>query len=211
MTILSRRSYLDVSKRRGFTLVELLVAVSLSVTLLAVIYSTFLVLAKGAVGVGNYSEMSQQSRIALDVFSNDARAANGLIVASKAQDGGNVVSTSGLTFTYPDYLDSGGAQTEVAYVYTAPSGGDSGFLTRAETYSGTTTSRVVLQDMNSFKLKFFQAPGASFSATAGPVASVDSWAKSIQLDAELKRKVVTTDNTDYIISARFMMRNTSID
>jgi len=211
MTISSRHSHLAVRKRRAFTLVELLVGLSLSVVLLAVIYSTFMVLAKGAVGVGNYSEMSRQSRNALDIFSNDARAANGLIVASPAQDGSDVVSISGLTFTYPDYLDSGVAQTEVTYAFTPSSGDSSGFLTRTESYAGTATSRMVLQDMNSFKLKFFKAPGADFLASAGPLASVNAWAKSIQLDSELKRKVITTDNTDYIISARFMMRNTSID
>ena len=197
--------------RSGFTLVELLIGVSLSVALLAVIYSTFLVLARGAIGTGNYAEMSRQSRNVMDVFAGDVRTANGVTVAGPLSSGSDVITSTGITLSYPDYLDDGMSQTSVTYVYTPPNAGDSGYLTRSETYGGTTDSRVVLNDIIRFELKFYKAPGSSFAAAAGPLASVNSWAKSIEMDAELRRKLVSTDNTDYIITTRFMMRNTSID
>lgn len=214
MIILSRHSIRrsrDSPDRRAFTLVELMVGVSLSVVLLVVIYSTFLVLARGAMSSGNYSEMSRQSRYVMDVFSSDVRTANGVSVASPLQSGSEVITTTGITLSYPDYLDDGNYQTSVTYVYTPPNLGDSGFLTRSETYGGMTNSRVILNDIDRFELKFYKAPGAAFTAVAGPLASVDSWAKSIEMDAELSRKLVSTKNTDYIITTRFMMRNTSID
>ncbi len=214
MIISSRHSF-EVSRcprgRSAFTLVELLVGISLSVVLLAVIYSTFLVLARGAVGTGNYTEMSRQSRNVMDVFSSDVRTANGVSVASPLQTGSDVTTTTGITLSYPDHLDEGSSQTSVTYAYTPPNAGDSGYLTRTESYGGATSSRVILNDIVNFELKFYKAPGSTFNAVAGPLASVDAWAKSIEMDAELSRKLVSTDNTDYIITTRFMMRNTSID
>ena len=132
-------------------------------------------------------------------------------VASPLQVGSDVTTTTGITLSYPDHLDDSGSQTTVTYTYTPPNAGDSGYLTRSESYGGTTTTRVVLEDIVNFELKFYKAPGSTFTATAGPLASVDAWAKSIEMDAELSRKLVSTNNTDYIITTRFMMRNTSID
>lgn len=212
MTILSRhKAHRAQSTRAAFTLVELLIGVSLSVALLAIIYSTFLVLARGAIGTGNYAEMSRQSRNVMDIFAGDVRTANGVAVAGPSVSGSSVITSTGITLSYPNYLDDGTDQTSVTYLYTPPNGAEPGCLTRSETYGGTTDARVVLNDIIRFELKFYKAPGFTFAAAAGPLGSANSWAKSIEMYAELRRKLVSTNNTDYIITTRFMMRNTSID
>lgn len=184
---------------RAFTLVELMVSVTVSSIILTSIFSTFIVFAKSAVSVGDYAEMSRESRKALEVFSRDIRAAESLEV-SNAQSTDNIVYTeSGIDLAYPAYYGT----RQVRYRYRS----EAAELVRVETYNGTTSRDVLLSGVRQLKLEFYQTPGSDFAAVSGPVASVDLWTKSVQLDAELLRKVVTTENTDYIISARFMMRN----
>ena len=184
----------------GFTLVELMVSVLIFSVVIASILSTFVAFAKSATSVGFYSEMSSASRKALELFSRDVRSASGITVASAMVEDGYVISNDGITLSYPSYI---GVTKAVQYSYS--SADDE--LTRTVTLNGTSTSSVLLNGLETFKLTFFQTPGGSFVAESGAVASVDTWTKSIQMDAELVRNVMAIQNTDYIISARFMLRN----
>lgn len=185
------------SKRHAFTLVEMMVAVLIFSIALTSILSTFIVFAKSAVSVGGYAEMSSESRKALELFSRDIRSADALTVINAKIANSLVYTDSGITLSYPAYY----GERTVSYGYS------SGSFTRTEVYDGTTTTEKLLSGVSQLKIKFYQTPGNNFSAVSGPLASVDIWTKSVQLDAELLRNVVSIDNTDYIISARFMMRN----
>ena len=181
----------------GFTLFEIIITMAIFSIVMASILSTFILFAKGSLSVGNYAEMSTQSRKALELFSRDVRAADGLTVTSPKTTDGVVYTDSGIELKYPAYHGN----RIVRYQYVGE------IFRRTEIYEGTTTTTDLLTDVRHLQMKFFQTPGANFTAQSGPAASVNTWAKSIQLDAELLRKVITADNTDYIISARFMMRN----
>lgn len=184
---------------RAFTLVELMITLTISTIVIASILGTFLTFAKSSASVGEYAHMSQESRKALELFSRDVRAADGITVINALSSDGVVFSRTGLTLSFPDYY---GPRT-VKYRYLSANG----ILRRIETYDGTVRRSDVLTGVKRFQVKFFETPGENFESIPGPVASVNAWTKSLQLDAELLRKVLTIDNTDYIISARFMMRN----
>jgi len=70
---LSRKS------KKGFTLVEVMVAMSLSTLLLASAYATLFSLAKGSESMINFSEMNSQSRFALELFARDMRMASDVL------------------------------------------------------------------------------------------------------------------------------------
>ena len=183
----------------AFTLVELMFSVTILMIAMGSIFGTIMAFARSSVSVGEYVEMSYESRKALELFSRDVRAADGISVISARSSDGVVFSKRGVDLTYPDYY----GDRSVSYRYNSSRGS----LRRVETYDGTTTRSDILTGVTKLNIQFFQTPGDDFVSTSGPVASVNSWAKSLQLDAELSRTVVTLDNTDYIISARFMMRN----
>ena len=184
---------------QAFTLVELMFSMTILMIALGSITGTFMVFAKSSASLGEYVDMSSESRKALELFSRDVRAANGIAVIGATSSNGVVYTEQGLNLTFPDYYGN----RSVTYSYDSTSG----ILRRIENYEGTQSESNLLTGMQQFKIQLFQAPGDDFESISGPVASVNEWAKSLQLDAELIRTVVTLDNTDYIISARFMMRN----
>lgn len=183
----------------AFTLVELMFSVAILMIALGSITGTFMVFAKSSASLGEYVDMSSESRKALELFSRDVRAADGITVIGAASSNGVVYTDQGLSLTFPDYYGN----KSVTYSYESTSG----ILRRIESYEGTQNETNLLTGMQQFKIQLFQAPGDDFESISGPVASVNEWAKSLQLDAELIRTVAALDNTDYIISARFMMRN----
>ncbi len=183
----------------AFTLVELMFSVAILMIALGSITGTFMVFAKSSASLGEYVDMSSESRKALELFSRDVRAADGITVIGAASSNGVVYTDQGLSLTFPDYYGN----KSVTYIYDSTSG----ILSRIESYEGTQNETNLLTGMQQFKIQLFQAPGDDFESISGPVASVNEWAKSLQLDAELIRTVAALDNTDYIISARFMMRN----
>ena len=186
--------------RRAFTLVELMFSLTILMIALGSITGTFMAFAKSSASVGEYVDMSSESRKALELFSRDVRAADGIRVIDERSANGVVYTEQGINLTFPDYY----GDRWIRYRYDSTSG----ILRRTEKYEDTYSGSNLLTGMKQFKIQFFQAPGDDFESISGPVASVDDWAKSVQLDAELLRTVMTLDNTDYIISARFMMRNT---
>lgn len=183
----------------AFTLVELMFSVAILMIALGSITGTFMVFAKSSASLGEYVDMSSESRKALELFSRDVRAADEITVIGAASSNGVVYTDQGLSLTFPDYYGN----KSVTYSYDSTSG----ILRRIESYEGTQNETNLLTGMQQFKIQLFQAPGDDFESISGPVASVNEWAKSLQLDAELIRTVAALDNTDYIISARFMMRN----
>ncbi len=64
--------------QRAFTLVEMTVATSVSVFVLATLMVSFVVLSRSFSALGNYTDLDRQSRNTLDVMARDIRQAGGL-------------------------------------------------------------------------------------------------------------------------------------
>lgn len=174
----------------AFTLTELMMATAISGLVLASMVSTFFVFAVGSKSVGAYTMMSNDSRLVLEHFARDIRAAEDVTQAD----------ASTLTVQTPTTSFYNG--TSVTYDYDE----DTKFLSRIEEDdSGTAISnKTLLQGVEQFTFSYFDPLGAKLSLnTASILLSV----KSVQVDAEMERSVSRTEATDYIISARFMMRN----
>jgi len=173
-----RRSF---RSRRGFTLTELLVAIFVSGIVLAMAMSSFNLLAKGSAGIGNYSSMNMQSRVALDIFASDIRMANDVAIATD----------TALRFTA---YNSSGGHVWVQYTFSA----DEGILYR--TYAGVT--EMVLTDIDSFEFVYYDLQRDSTSDALS--------VKEVEINAVMSKNVVVLQNTNQVISSRFMMRNRQV-
>lgn len=163
------------------TLPEVLIAVVLSGLVLAAATGSLLFLAKTSKGLGNYQEMNMASRFALEDFGSDARMTAQV----------NSASTSSVSL---EVYDSTGGLTTVAYSYDSSAG----------TFSRNTGGvvDVILKDVEALSLIYYNLYG---NPTTNKLE-----VKEIQLQAEMKRNVLSIKNTNEIISARFMMRNRAV-
>src|SRR3954462_9327480 len=89
------------SRRAGFTLVEVLMASSLSAIVLAGTLTAFLMLLRSGIRMSNYSMMQSQPRRAFEQLGVDARMANGY-VAHYDPPGGAVITSCTLTIPSQD-------------------------------------------------------------------------------------------------------------
>lgn len=174
----------------GFTLVELIMATAISGIILASMVGTFLTFAVGVQSIGAYTQMSKSSRTVLEYFARDVRSAEDV----------RQVTESSLTIVAP----SSGFYTgsEVTYDYDP----DAKVLFRIERDAAANeiSNQILLEGVEAFIFSYFDPLGKRLSAKS---PSILLSVKSVQVDAELLREVSRSDATDYIISARFMMRN----
>jgi len=171
----------------AFTLVEVMISLSLFAMIMAAIVPTFITFLRHSTSLGNYTEMSMQSRFALELIAQDLHSAENITQAS----------TNSITVLLPEA--SGGAT--VNYNYNS----SSETLTRTTTSDGTFSSKVLFADLDQFEFTIYNRIG--YTQDPNTWASILSEAKSIQMDAVMQRKLLSTKNTDYVISAKFMMRN----
>ena len=167
------------SKKAGFTLAEVLMAVVIGSMLMGAVISSFIFIAKSCISINDYTELDTQARTAIERFSREVRASSDI----------SGFSSSGMTLTVPG---AGGDYT-VNYTYVA---GDNTFY-RAY---GTSDQEALLTGVETFTLK-------RFNLLHNPAAN-DLETKQIQLDAKTVRSGVAKFRaTNNVLSARFIMRN----
>ncbi|WPJ94679.1 prepilin-type N-terminal cleavage/methylation domain-containing protein [Coraliomargarita algicola] len=176
--------------RRGFTLVELIVSTGVFGIVMASIVSTFIVFATSSTGVAAYTQMSRESRKALEYFSRDIRSASDVTTASQHH----------LIVKVPeDSFYNGGT---VQYAFDE----DMGIFSRIvrDKLGVVSSNEILLDGVEQFTFGFFDPLGESLEHSK---ESLLLSVKSVQIDAEMIRLVSQAQATDYIISARVMMRN----
>jgi len=174
-----------ITRKRGFTMVELMFSIGILSIVMAAILPPFITLTKSLVSIGNYSEMSYNSRMAVEKIGRDIRGAVSLTTADSSR----------LIMEMP--TDAG--SITVTYRYNA----DSGILFRqVADSSGSTQRESLLEDLTEFAFIYYNRLG-----NTSTTASILTETKSINVDAIMSRDVLKQKNTDHIISAKFMMRN----
>ena len=183
-----RQSAATLRKSRGFTLVEIMITVTILAIVMASMIPTFIMLSKGMSALGNYSNMSMSSRNALEHFSRDVHMAESLLVASEGE----------VTLVLPLDADS----FVINYEYDANAGT---FTRRQYADDGDTLLKttVLFSNVFEFDLVFYNRR----NVVIPDGASKEDETKTIQLNAKLVKNVINQRITDYIISARFLMRN----
>lgn len=180
MIIITGRSK-AVNRKSGFTITELLVAISIGTLFLGVAMGCLNMLGRSAVSVGNYADMNASSRRALERFGTDVRMAV------------NVISSTDSELEFWMY-DNSYSLIRVKYWY------DSGGGEVYRDYGGSVVS--ILKDVEIFDFEYYDLTHVSTSNALS--------VKEVEINASLRRSVLSLSNTNEIISARFMMRNRQV-
>ncbi|MFP4166207.1 MAG: PilW family protein [Opitutales bacterium] len=178
------------SKTSAFTLVEVMLAATISVIAIASIAATFIVFASGSKSVGAYVEMSQDSRKALELFGRDLRVAKDVLDANESL----------IVIELPD--DSFHNGETIQYDYDAS--GEIFSRIERDKDGDLVSNEILLKNLDEFEFQFYDPLGDSLDASS---SSLLLSIKSVRVDAEMIRFISQTQASDYIISARFMMRN----
>jgi len=170
--------------RCAMTLMEMLVAVTISTIVFAAIGTLAVFTARSFVALGNYGDLDDASRNALDILSRDVRQSRSLTNYTPTRIA--LVANDYSTLTY-DYNSS------------------SGNLTRQ---SGCTTLQVLLTQCDYLNFRIYQRnPSNNWSWY--PVASNQiSEAKLIDVSWKCSRKILGQKvNTESVQTAKIVIRN----
>ncbi len=167
-------------RKRGFTLSEVLIAMSISSVFMSGITSSYMFIFKSSLGMSQYMEMNTQSQIGLERFGRDMRMAVDVTTASSTQMTLQVQGESGTR--------------TVEYIYDSSSNS----LNRVE---GSWTLTVI-GNIESLSFSYYNLLG---NTTTNPVE-----VKKIKLEALLEKMVFEVKNTTNIVSAKFMLRNRKV-
>ncbi len=166
-------------RRSGFSLVELLISLSLIMMLTLALLTSFVFIARGDRSLANYGEMNAQARLLLERLGADLRSAT---------DVTNFSATT-LTLTVPTNPAVTATQ-DVIWEFNAVTG----IVTRQDTSTTTTYAR----DVSTFA--FYFANGNNVETTS--LVEV----KQVQLSMRILRLVASAVTSEYVISAQYTMR-----
>lgn len=184
-------STMAVRRRSGFTLVEILVAVTISGFVLAGVLAANLQIMKGGVRAAQYVEMDAQVRRALDFLARDLRTASAITWNN----------SSDLTLTIP----AGSGTAQVTYAWTAASGT---FFRVAGASSAVVTGRMEL--VRGITALPDGTAGLVFARydRSGAVATTDAATKRVQVTLTVGRSAQTMVATSAgAVSATFILRS----
>jgi prepilin-type N-terminal cleavage/methylation domain-containing protein len=178
-------------RRRGFTLVELLLATTLSSIVMTGLMSSFVLVGKNGYNAANYSMMEAESRRALEIFTQEARMANNI----------TWTSVNSVTLSVVD----GASNYFVTYTYDSATTGNTArtFYRRLGTVGSTSPAQVLVRAVSDFAFRRYKVVnGADFAATN------DLETKQLQITLRTVRTGTTTVNaTNAVLSARVVLRN----
>lgn len=175
--------------RAGFTLVELLVAVSLAGIVMTGMLTTYLFLGRNLVRLNNQQTLDEEHRRLLLEFSQDFRKAEAVTAASDTAVTFRVPNATG-TFT-------------VTYTYTA---GANFTGTLVRTTLPATTTRTLASNLGSFDLDYFDAADNAVTSFPNKLSSVRKVAFDYTAQAGYARTGTRTP-VQTIASARLALRN----
>lgn len=163
--------------RLGFSLPEVLIAMTLSSMLLAAVFSSWTFIARSNLSIANYSEMNTGARMGLEVFAKDVRTAE--------QISGDFTPHR-MTLHFGE-----DASDEVLYFYDAEA--------QAVIRQTSQGREAVFEDVEHLELSRFMVTGAPATNPLGT--------KLIQIELRMVKPVLAGKTTQNIVSARYIMRN----
>jgi type II secretory pathway component PulJ len=181
--------------KAGFSLAEVMVAMTISMFILATSYATILSLAKGSESMINFSEMNGQSRIALEQFGRDARMASDVI-----SDKDHGFSS---TEMWIQRRTSASDTTPILVGYIFDANSKTFRRLVQDQFGNSINDQILLYDVEALDLYYYRYKNDEDALN--PLET-----KHVQLEATLQRNVLNLKNTNYILSARFVMRNKDV-
>jgi len=163
----------------GFSLVELLISLTLMMMLTLALLTSFTFIARGDRSLTNYGDMNAQARKLLEQLGQDLRATTDVV---------DFGATS-LTLTVPTNTAATASQT-VIWSYDS--------VARALSRQDNSGTKTFARDVDTFTFYYYN----STNAVTTSLVEV----KQIQLSMRMLRLVASTITSEYVISAEFTMR-----
>lgn len=158
---------------------EMLVSTSVLAIFVSIAMSSIVSLSKSSTSLINYQDMNKQGRSMMEVFSRDLRAAT------------NVYETTSTRISF-DTVTSDGTSQKVTYEYFP----NADILYRS---INDGLREIALEDASSFNLSFYTLRGDPTTTALET--------KRVEVAATIERKLLSTKNTNYFVSAQFVLRN----
>lgn len=179
------------SRRRGFTLVEIMIGATLSSFVLAAVLSTFLFMGRSGANLANYSDMESQARKALEIFAQDVRQASAIAWTSSTR----------VRLTVRGNI--------IIYYYDDTTHADKNRFIRRVDASGAETTLITKITEGTFAFKAYTVAGNPLLLdTAARLSEASSSTKQLQISLEAHRATTTVVRaTNLVLSARFILRN----
>ncbi len=165
----------------GFSLVELMISLTLIMILTLALLTSFTFIARGDQSLANYGEMNAQARKLLERIGQDLRTAT---------DVTNFTATS-LTITVPTNT-AGTTSQDVIWSYDS--------VSRTVSRHDTTGTTQYAKDVEIFSFFYFNSANPSVETTS--LVEV----KQVQLRLRMLRLVASSITSEYVISSQFTMR-----
>ena len=165
----------------GFSLVELMISLTLIMILTLALLTSFTFIARGDQSLANYGEMNAQARKLLEQIGRDLRTAT---------DVTNFTATS-LTITVPTNT-AGTATQDVIWSYDS--------VSRTVSRHDTTSTKQYARDVEIFSFYYYNSASPSVETTS--LVEV----KQVQLRLRMLRLVASSITSEYVISSQFTMR-----
>jgi len=183
---------------RGFTLVEVIVATTLSGVVLAGVLSAVLMISRSGYLLNNYIDMEKEARVALETLGVDARITSEVSWLRTSE----TASPYGVILTAPD-------TTIVTYTYNSANGQLSRTLT---TPSGVVSTSVLITGIQSLTFTAYQYDEGKdyllIDSSAKTTTAMNSLTKMLQVSlSAVRSKTILADATTNVVSARYVLRN----
>jgi prepilin-type N-terminal cleavage/methylation domain-containing protein len=185
------------SRRTGFTLVELMIAVSLGSIVMIGVLTTFIMIGRSGMRVVNYSLMETQTRRAFEKLAIDARMANGFF----AHFTGGVVTAFTLSIPGEDLLGN----RSITYGFDTSNSNDKTFFYVEGNSPTATPKHVLISNLKSLTILRYTAaiPPVEITSTTGSTGI-----KHLQISVSVSRSGSRVmEATQVIRSTAFTMRN----
>jgi prepilin-type N-terminal cleavage/methylation domain-containing protein len=172
-------------RRRGFTLVESMVGMTISVFLLVGVLSAFLLFIRSGIAVSNYAQMAANGRRAVDAFAADVRMASNQVWNSNTS----------VTLTVP--VGYTASANRVTYYFDSTAGA---FKRKAGDATSTNPATTLCRDVSTLSLSRYSRNNAAATSEADT--------KRLQLTMHLRTHTfASVDQTSLVVSASYVMRN----
>lgn len=198
----------------GFTLVEVMIGMTLALIVMAAMMNTFLYLGRNLNRLANQHLLETTSRLTLSQFGRDARQAEAASNTADLDSAGPTTAPTDSAVKFWNIPTSNGGVTNVTYDFNSITQ----TLTRSDSASGT--SRVILRYIQYFDLNYFNTWGLPQTSATSPynqssIPNVIS-IKCVELRVTMRMGDKTNNTTGFMtpeysaVSPRLALRNRNL-
>ena len=181
----------------GFTLVEVMIGMTLALMVAASVLVCFVFLSRNLTRLQTQQRFEAQGRRALLYFSQDVRMATSITSVTP--------TASSLTLTLP----TSSSTTTVTYTYTSGANA-TGTLARNPGFLGTSASPALLSNISSFSFSYYDRYSSPYTTLSSYLNGIKQVSLTVTLQSPASWNSTQTLFTYQVSSGRIILRNKTV-